>query len=372
MDWDSVGEGATQGIIGGLTNTLFGQLNSSLNSKRQYKYWTKQYNIQRADALADRAHNEAYQQQLIAGQRAYDLPSAQVSRLRDAGLNPALAYGTGSSSPVPAPVQPAGVPSPSGTNAGFAGNMAPVDFLGFQKMRSDREVADRNLDLNADAIASQNNLRFAQSQLALKNLGLIDEQTYNLRVQSQFLDSTFELRYQELENSVAMSSQQVKNLGLQNTLLSAEVGRIPLITRKLQAEVKNIMSDTSLKEEQRLKVAQDTIESQKRSLLLDIDKEYKESMKDIDIAYSKSQLSEQQYRESKKKLRMGMEVAKDCVDMLGRVVDSGVKVAGVVMTHGASAMVEHKSGEETIYIGKGGEIIGGTKKSYKYEPQKRK
>lgn len=372
MDWDSIGEGALGGIASGISNTLFGQLNASINAKRQMDMWNQQYDKQRADALADRAHNEEYQKQLIADQRQYDSASSQVARLKEAGLNPALAYGGGSTSPTSAPVQPAGVPSPSGLNAGFAGNMAPVDSLGFAKLRSDREVADRNLDLNADAISSQNNLRFAQSQLALKNLGLIDEQTYNLRVQNQFLDSTFELRYQELENSVAMSSQQVKNLGLQNTLLAAEVDRIPLITRKLQAEVKNIMSDTSLKEEQRLKVAQDTIESQKRSLLLDIEKEYKESMKDIDIAYSKSQLSEQQYRESKKKLRMGMEVAKDCVDMLGRVVDSGVKVAGVVMTHGASAMVEHKSGEETIYIGKGGEIIGGTKKSYRYEPQKRK
>lgn len=372
MDWNSVGEGAFSGVASGITNSLFGQINASINAKREMDIWNQQYDKQRADALADRAHNEEYQRQLIADQRQYDSASSQVARLKEAGLNPALAYGGGSTSPTPAPVQSAGVPSPSGIHSSFAPNMAPVDSLGFAKLRSDREVADKNLDLNKEAIVSQNNLRFAQSQLALKELGLITEQTFNLRVQNQFLESTFALRYQELENTVAMSSQQVKNLGLQNSILAAEIDRLPLVSRKLQAEVSNILYDTSLKEGQRLKLAQDTIESEKRSLLLDIEKEYKASMKEIDIAFSKSQLSEQQYRESKKKLRLGMDVAKDCVGMLGRVVDSGVKIYGAIATHGASAMLEHKSGEETIYIGKGGEIIGGTKKSYKYEPQKRK
>lgn len=372
MDWNSLGQGAFGGVASGITNTLFGQLNAGINARREMDLWNQQYDKQRADALADRAHNEDYQRQLIADQREYDSASSQVARLKEAGLNPALAYGGGSTSPTPAPVQSAGVPSPSGIHAGFAGNMAPVDSLGFAKMRSDREVADKNLDLNKEAIASQNNLRFAQSQLALKELGLITEQTFNLRVQNQFLESTFALRYQELENSVAMGSQQVKNLGLQNTLLGAEVDRIPLITRKLQAEVKNIMADTSLEVEQRLKVAQDTIESQKRSLLLDLEKEFKESMNDIEISYNKSQLSEQQYRESKKKLRLGMQVAKDIVGMLGDTVDAGVKVYGAIATHGASSLTEHKSGEETVYVGKGGEIIGVTKKSYHYEPQERK
>ena len=67
-----------------------------------------------------------------------------------------------------------------------------------------------------------------------------------------------------------------------------------------------------------------------------------------------------------------MQVAKDIVGMLGDTVDAGVKVYGAIATHGASSLTEHKSGEETVYVGKGGEIIGVTKKSYHYEPQERK
>lgn len=360
MDWNSIGQGAFSGVASGITNSLFGQINASINAKREMDMWNQQYAKQRADALADRAHNEEYQQQLIADQRNYDSASSQVARLKEAGLNPALAYGGGSTSPTPAPVQPAGVPSPSGIHSSFAPNMAPVDSLGFAKLRSDREVADRNLDLNKESIVSQNNLNFARAQVALKQLGLIDEQTQNLNIQNQFLDSTFELRYQELENSVAMSSQQVKNLGLQNTLLAAEVDRIPLVSRKLQAEVKNIMADTSLKEEQRLKLAQDIIESKQRTLLLKLEEEFKDSMNDLEIAYTKSQLSEQQYRESKKKLRLGLDVAKDCVGMLGDLVNSGVKAYAAFATKGASVVV-------TENFDGNGDIKGGSRKTTYHE-----
>lgn len=359
------GSGILQQLAAQAWSAALNTVSAIAADRVEYGYWKKQYGIQRKDQLSDRAYAEQRQDQLLQ----YASPTQEVDRLKDAGLNPALAFG---GSPAPSPSLPSGsVPNPHGIDVQFP-QISPVDVLGFQKLRNDREIAQQNLSLNRESIASENNLRFAQAQLALKNLGLVDEQTMRQRIENQFLDSTFQLRYQQLENDVALSSEQFRKMGLENSLIAADVDRIPLVTRKLQSEVRNILADTSLKQDQKSKLCQDVIESQSRTFLNGIEADYRDELNKIEIAYKNSELSEQQYRESKKKVTHGLSVAKDIVGMIGQTVSDGVKVYGAIASHGMSAALEHQTGSETVYIGKDGEIIGGTKKSYTYEPQKRK
>lgn len=70
--------GAGLSILGGAAD-IVGGIGAN---KRQQRFATQMYNRQRADALTD------WQRQV-----AYDSPAAQMARLRDANLNPNLAYG---------------------------------------------------------------------------------------------------------------------------------------------------------------------------------------------------------------------------------------------------------------------------------------
>ena len=106
---NAFGQSAAQtglSLAGGIISTGVG---AAINNA----YWNKQYDKMRADALADREHLEFRQDELIRQQQA----PAQVARLKEAGLNPALAYGGNSSTPAPVVNNTVPDPSPSSSFA---------------------------------------------------------------------------------------------------------------------------------------------------------------------------------------------------------------------------------------------------------------
>lgn len=71
---------------GGLVDTVIGGAFTSMSGRRNRKFAREMYWRQREDALADwNMQNE------------YNSPAAQMARLKEAGLNPALVYGDGGS-----------------------------------------------------------------------------------------------------------------------------------------------------------------------------------------------------------------------------------------------------------------------------------
>lgn len=79
-------------LLGAIAPAMIATIGQGLNmgftqsmNKKTQQWNEKMYGIQRADALAD-----------WAMQNSYNHPSSQMARLREAGLNPNLVYGTGS------------------------------------------------------------------------------------------------------------------------------------------------------------------------------------------------------------------------------------------------------------------------------------
>lgn len=81
----TAGTAAVTGAFG-LGGSILGGITSGIGARRQYKFQS-------------RLQNKAFQQNLQAWhmQNEYNTPSAQLQRLKDAGLNPALVYGQGAS-----------------------------------------------------------------------------------------------------------------------------------------------------------------------------------------------------------------------------------------------------------------------------------
>ena len=133
---NAFGQSAAQtglSLAGGIISTGIG---AAINNA----YWNKQYDKMRADALADREHLESRQDELIRQQQA----PAQVERLKEAGLNPALAYGGNSSTPAPVVNNTTPDPSPSSSFASI-----PADLLGFIKQANDVKLRDREVSVAA-------------------------------------------------------------------------------------------------------------------------------------------------------------------------------------------------------------------------------
>lgn len=115
----------------------FGLISGLLSTNRQIKHDLRMYNLQRGDFLADREHSEVY-----------NSPSAQVQRLKDAGLNPSLAMNNVQTGSVNTPSNPNVSPS-NVTMTGKNLTQGILDLMGFKQDQQLKEAQAR--DIFADA-----------------------------------------------------------------------------------------------------------------------------------------------------------------------------------------------------------------------------
>lgn len=298
-----------------------GIISAGIGSALNNYFWNKQYQQQRADALADRAHLEARQDELIEQQYA----PAQVARLKEAGLNPALAYGGNSSTP--APVVNNTMPNPSPSNS-FSS--LPVDLLGFVKQAQDNHlreretvVAERQQDLNESIANFDITLKRAQSIEALAHAGLMNAEEAGKIIDNLFAQQSFQDRLSTIKANLDKTNQEVTNLGLQGTLLQSEINMIPLKIEKIQADIENVRANTNLSRSKQEEIIQGIVESQSRILYIDAQKAYIDSKKQIEAALGKHEISMAEYKDKVKKIDFVME---QVTDAIGSVVNIGVAV----------------------------------------------
>lgn len=298
-----------------------GIISAGIGSAINNYYWNKQYQQQRADALADRAHLEARQDALIEQQYA----PAQVARLKEAGLNPALAYGGNSSTP--APVVNNTMPNPS---PGNSFSSLPVDLLGFVKQAQDNRlreretvVAERQQDLNESVANFDITLKRAQSIEALAHANLLSAEEAGKIIDNLFAQQSFQDRLSTIKSNLDKTNQEVANLGLQGTLLQSEINMLPLKIEKIQAEIQNVRENTNLARSKQEEIVQAIVESSSRTLYIDAQKAYIESKRQIEEALSKHEISMAEYKDKVKKVDFVMD---QVTDAIGSVVNIGVAV----------------------------------------------
>lgn len=144
-------------IIGAAAQTLGNYAVAAASNKRQYKNQVKAMALQ-----------QQYNKELWDYQNAYNTPQAQMERLKAAGLNPHLIYGSGSA------------------GAGNAGAIAPTEVPVRQATRAEiPDLAMRRLivrQMDAQYAATRQNIEAVKArtaltdvEMALKNLKVMQE-----------------------------------------------------------------------------------------------------------------------------------------------------------------------------------------------------
>lgn len=285
----AISAAALAGLIAGgislASTTASGIATGKLNKKNR-EWQEKMHGIQRQEALSDIETQRAYQNQLISDERAYNTPEAQVQRLRDAGLNPSLAYGDGIESGNYSIGSP-DVASPSGTPVS-SGNIAP-DFSALGNLQAtipslmNAEANQRNASTAEFRADFERSLSQAQVLKYLSERHYINEKTYGEMLENLYRESTMGKRAEllkkqvdEVAQTIAESKQRISeslsrvNVNeKQSSKISADIdfinqnlNNLKLVADQVKAETfktwesgktevlkrENLSADTSLKE----------------------------------------------------------------------------------------------------------------------------
>jgi len=188
-------------LLGGLINA--GSTSSANQS--QLSYSKEMYEKQRADALAD-----------WNMQNAYNSPSSQMARFKEAGLNPNLIYGQMSNSPV---VRSSSLqsynPTPPQIDLGGAANMALTQYYD-TKLKSAQidNLKEQNVLMKQDSLIKMyegisKNLQNQKSEFEVKNQGdllkmSLDAMRANIRQTSTSTNLT--------QEQISKVQQEIKNM----------------------------------------------------------------------------------------------------------------------------------------------------------------
>lgn len=196
--------GAGISAIGGAVSNRRNRKSQEKQNQREIEYADMAYNRSRQDALADRDF-----------ENKYNSPEQQMQRLKEAGLNPHLVYGSGGSAAQSASVRSATQMQPTMkapqfnadfADKGAAGIMAAVDIKA-------KEAGIRNTE--------QMTLN-AQSDNILKQLGVISKHLENSM-------GIIDLKYKEemtkgLVKQLTLNNERMEELNTSDFFRSSEEG----------------------------------------------------------------------------------------------------------------------------------------------------
>lgn len=170
------------GLLGSAVGVLGDLIGDTINYRRQ----KKMYNQQREDALEDYATQRSDYLSDLADERAYNSPLAQVARLKQAGINPNVAFGSGSPANTTetatnqSGIRSAQVPSVSGSALGDsairgASGLIQSSMAGVQAQQLQQDIA----------------LKKAQAINVLSESRLTASKEIRQKIENSFLDSLF-------------------------------------------------------------------------------------------------------------------------------------------------------------------------------------
>lgn len=234
------------GAVASALGTVFGAINSNHQEKMQIAENQKNRDFAREMAQYQNEQNI----EMWKRNNEYNTPAAQVSRMRAAGLNPALMYAGGSPAvPSVAPAMSGG----NGANGSVGGNFAPFDALSASRMQA--EI--RNIDADTKQKESQTGLNITETEIrqGLKN-GMIEKQNMEIRLGNSQADLTDKeiTKITPLINNLNAHTDYYTNLSNNEVIKSgiyvseSDIKEIEknFKSKELQAIIDNLASQTGL------------------------------------------------------------------------------------------------------------------------------
>lgn len=234
--------GAAASIFG----NIFGASNVNRQNEKSLQYAKEMYAQQRRDALSD-----------WAMQNEYNSPAAQMQRLRDAKLNPALVYGEGAvanSSAVPRSVNAeswkpeAFKPDYSGVGQSLA-QMYDIQLREAQtdNLREQTNVAQQESALKAAQVAGTlQSTAKSEFELALaKDLRMTTLETAAANLRRINVDTGIAL--QANERAAVQNTSSLMEAAQRILTMRAGIAKTADERREIEARIKNIGADTRLK-----------------------------------------------------------------------------------------------------------------------------
>lgn len=263
----STGSGLASSIGGALVGGAFGLAGQKLQTKQEKELMQYQFDLQK---------------QMFDYQAAYNSPSAQMGRLRSAGLNPNLVYGNGSV--VNTNTATGSVGKGNGSNP-FAGLGSAFMALMSNMFRTAQIDADtRNKKASAELARSQAGYySVLQSKAAVERAG-IEWDNYRKSVEMDYLPEYLDSRNYKLRAEGDNAMAQYRIIQAQADEIAANI--VLLMSRKnltdqqaateivkrvvMDKQVQLMASQIGLNEKQVEKLGYDIIKLSKESTKLDL------------------------------------------------------------------------------------------------------
>lgn len=210
MSWflDNVGSLATAGInvVGGLTSNILGNENTKDNNQSNNAFIAEQNQL-----------NRDWQTDMWNKQNEYNTPYAQMTRLKEAGLNPNLVYGNGSA--VGNSTSMASLPS-QGTKRNEplqAPNFSQMLMQYTQLQKNAQEIS--NLKKAAEVMDADTELKGTQS---LKNIS----ESAKTDQDRQFFSDVYAQKVAQVGADLGLTNARTENVQASTSKISDEINKI--------------------------------------------------------------------------------------------------------------------------------------------------
>ena len=226
------------GSLGGSIVSMIGQnkaINKQIAAQREENAKTRQYNLMLA-RQQNQWNIEQWQRE-----NDYNSPSAQMSRFREAGLNPDLMYGNGTpGNSMGSPQLTSGAPA------------TPQDMSPLGSMRNFGDVVQQTLDMEMkraqiDAIkANTDNIKQDTEQVIAVTDGIKIENLFKAAKERKTLEY-MDVQINVGKSVVDLNRGQLRKLAQEMNVLAEQASNLAKQREQIDATVRNLDADTQFK-----------------------------------------------------------------------------------------------------------------------------
>lgn len=215
-------------------------------NKKTREFSEKMYNKQRQDAITD-----------FDKTNQYNSPAQQMQRLREAGLNPHLIYGSGGATSNAAPIRGADFPTPEQRTPNVGAILTdPVNaYIETQRFTGQQKLLDAQI-LKTLAETDTKNFTLEQNKLLAKTQGKLLEAI----LQGKQIENTVNVEENTRKNvklasdlaeatqRIAKSISDIDLQGMMKEKGNEEIKNIQQMRQKVDQEIDNLIKDGKIKQ----------------------------------------------------------------------------------------------------------------------------